>query len=192
MTTERRWFSVIVVFESRVAGIIGVRPLCEERIVLFVAEDEPTAIAAARRYGVSAQHSYDNSARETVQWIFVGVSDANELEERMQRSVGRSEVVLFGNIGGLSTVCRSRRDLRKLAAWRSTGCVMLDYDDIGEIIYPHREDYEISDHLRIRTLSGTAIDLPICGGRGRFRDVWPFIRFIRRVLWEPESPGASG
>ncbi|HEY3933137.1 MAG TPA: DUF4288 domain-containing protein [Gemmatimonadales bacterium] len=82
MTTERRWFSVIVVFESRVAGIIGVRPLCEERIVLFVAEDEPTAIAAARRYGVSAQHSYDNSARETVQWIFVGVSDANELEER--------------------------------------------------------------------------------------------------------------
>jgi hypothetical protein len=75
---------------------------------------------------------------------------------------------------------------------RSTGWVMLDYDDIGEIIYPHREDYEISDHLRIRTLSGTAIDLPICGGRGRFRDVWPFIRFIRRVLWEPESPGASG
>ena len=75
-----RWFSVTMMFESRIGGIIGVRPLCEERIVLFAAGNQLEAATAATEYGMHAQDEYKNASDESVSWRFVCLSEVRELD----------------------------------------------------------------------------------------------------------------
>lgn len=73
------WFATTLVFASEIAEIPSVRPLCEERVALFCAEDELAACAEARAYGEREQHSYLNSSGHRVNWRFVGIEKVVEL-----------------------------------------------------------------------------------------------------------------
>lgn len=73
------WFATTLIFISEIAEIPSVRPLCEERVVLFCVKDESVALAEARSYGEREQHSYLNATNDRVRWRFVGVEKIVEL-----------------------------------------------------------------------------------------------------------------
>jgi hypothetical protein len=68
-----RWFATTLLFKSGIAEVTSVRPLCEERVVLFRAETESNATALAAEYGRNEAHEYENVRGELVAWRFVGV-----------------------------------------------------------------------------------------------------------------------
>ena len=74
------WYSATLIFRSKTAGEISIRPLCEERVVLFKANSELQAAKAAERYGRREAHSYRNGAGETVSWEFAGIDDFQVLD----------------------------------------------------------------------------------------------------------------
>jgi hypothetical protein len=74
------WYSATLVFRSKISGETSIRPLCEERVVLFKANSELQAAKAAERYGRREVHSYLNAARETVSWEFAGIDDFQVLD----------------------------------------------------------------------------------------------------------------
>lgn len=80
MPANPRWYSVSLTFVSRVGAVESLRPLCEERIVLFQASSEAEARALALKYGREAEHSYANPRGEVVEWRLAGVEAARELE----------------------------------------------------------------------------------------------------------------
>lgn len=73
------WYSATLLFESRVDGIVGVRSLCEERVVLIKARDERAARIAASRYGELAEHAYTNNRGQLVRWMFVGIDKVEDV-----------------------------------------------------------------------------------------------------------------
>ena len=62
-------------FRVLVDGDPGVRRLCEERIITFLATDARPALAEARKLGRKAQHRYRNAHGNPVFFEFVGVLD---------------------------------------------------------------------------------------------------------------------
>jgi hypothetical protein len=74
------WYSATLVFQSKIAQETSIRPLCEERVVLFHADSELQALKAGERYGRHEAHSYANAAGETVSWKFVGIDNLRVLD----------------------------------------------------------------------------------------------------------------
>lgn len=104
------WYSATLVFRSKIAGETSIRPLCEERVVLFRAKSELHAAKAAERYGRLEVHSYVNVAGELVNWEFVGIDDFHVLDSP---AVDRWEV-------RTRFVRRSWTTLRKVAKRRTS------------------------------------------------------------------------
>jgi hypothetical protein len=98
-----RWYAATLIFSSSIAGVESLRPLCEERIVLFSAANVSGATALAMKHGLSEEHSYRNRRNELVRWRFIGVE--------------RVEAVPFDGAGGGWEVAsryvrRSRKTIR--------------------------------------------------------------------------------
>lgn len=74
------WYSAALIFRSDIGGVTNIRPLCEERVVLFDVTDEQEAVKAAERYGGREAHSYVNVRGEDVSWKFVGIDKIHVLE----------------------------------------------------------------------------------------------------------------
>jgi hypothetical protein len=62
-------------FAVLVGGTIGVRRLCEERLILIEASDAQAAVREARRQGRAAQYRYRNNEGNPVLFRFVGILD---------------------------------------------------------------------------------------------------------------------
>jgi hypothetical protein len=76
-----RWYSVVLLFSSSIGDVASLRPLCEERVVLFRSNTAGEIDAAARRYAEREQHSYQNANGETVNWRFHGIERIEPLAE---------------------------------------------------------------------------------------------------------------
>jgi hypothetical protein len=74
------WYSATLVFRSKISGEASIRPLCEERVMLFKANSELQARKAAERFGRREAHSYLNVAGETVSWEFAGIDEFQVLD----------------------------------------------------------------------------------------------------------------
>jgi len=74
------WFSATLIFRSEIGGVRSIRPLCEERVVLFETSNEQEAIKAAEAYGRREAHSYANESGEEVRWQFVGIDKIHALD----------------------------------------------------------------------------------------------------------------
>lgn len=79
MSHKPQWFSVTLLFVSSVGNIRSLRPLCEERVVLFHARDEAATLDSARRFGESEAHSYKNSDGDAVEWKFLRIETIEAL-----------------------------------------------------------------------------------------------------------------
>lgn len=75
--SESKRFAAKLLFQFRVIvdGNSGVMRTCEERIIVLRAGTARKALAAAKRRGKAAQHSYENDTGDTVWFEFVGVQD---------------------------------------------------------------------------------------------------------------------
>ena len=75
--TEKKRFAAMLLFQFRVMvdGNPGKRRLCEKRIINFTARSGRAALAAAKRRGRAAQHSYRNSDGNPVHFEFIGVQE---------------------------------------------------------------------------------------------------------------------
>jgi hypothetical protein len=101
---RERWFSVTLLFCSSIDESPNLRPLCEERIVLFRGNSEKAIRHTAGLYGQSEMISYKNCYGETVNWKFLGIEELEELEPPKR---GRGWEV------GSRHVRRSARELRR-------------------------------------------------------------------------------
>ena len=81
--TSEAWFAATIIFASAVGGKRGLRPLCEERVVLFRIGSVGEATAAAERHARSEEHSYRNSAGDEVKWTFVAIEKVEDVTPRM-------------------------------------------------------------------------------------------------------------
>ena len=73
------WYSIHVVFENCISGNLGPDPLCEDRVVLFLAVDEESAREAAVGYGEAEQTQYRNEAGELVEWKFARIAGVEDV-----------------------------------------------------------------------------------------------------------------
>jgi hypothetical protein len=80
MSTRGHWYAATLIFECRVGGVRSLRPLCEERVVLFRGSNESQVLRLAKMYGRSAEHSYPNRRREVVEWRFARIETLERLE----------------------------------------------------------------------------------------------------------------
>ncbi len=76
-----RWYALTLLFASRIGDSPSLRPLCEERVVLFRAKNELAARKAAASHAEAEGHSYKNSEKRDVKWYFVGVVKLEVLDE---------------------------------------------------------------------------------------------------------------
>jgi hypothetical protein len=81
-----KWYATTLLFESKVGGIESIRPLCEERIVLFRGASDAAVVAMAQRYGKQEEHSYRNNKGDNVQWRFARVDRVEEVEDPAPRA----------------------------------------------------------------------------------------------------------
>lgn len=56
------------------------------------------------------------------------------------------------------------------------------YDEIAHIEAPSKEQKHELDGLVAHLTCGEVMKIPIRGGKGRFRDAWPFLQFLTRVM----------
>jgi len=63
-----------------VDGLPGIRRLCEERIITFLAAHGQTALREAKRRGHAAQHRYKNNDGNPVHFEFIGVLELLRLD----------------------------------------------------------------------------------------------------------------
>jgi hypothetical protein len=77
---HQSWFSVTLLFRSVVGDSPSLRPLCEERVVLFRVDTEGEARSAAISYARDAEHSYKKLHAEGVLWRFVRIERIEGLE----------------------------------------------------------------------------------------------------------------
>lgn len=75
------WYAATLVFISDVGDVASIRPLCEERIVLFLSKNAARASAAAEAYGDNEVHSYRNTYGQLVRWRFAGIEKVERLQE---------------------------------------------------------------------------------------------------------------
>jgi hypothetical protein len=73
------WYSATLVFRSHIAGETSLRPLCEERVVVFDVANEHQALKAAERYGRREAHSYPNVDGEQVSWQLAGIDNVHAI-----------------------------------------------------------------------------------------------------------------
>jgi len=78
------WYVGRLIVECEVLGE-QLEPLVEEQWKLIEAQDDAHAYRAALELGAQENHSYENSAGQTVRWSFRGLSD---LEEILAETVG--------------------------------------------------------------------------------------------------------
>jgi hypothetical protein len=62
----------------------------------------------------------------------------------------------------------------------------LIYQDVEAIETSSAEEKHLLKVIRAVTGEGV-VDVPVTGGRGRFRDAWPFVHFLRRVVDDTQS-----
>lgn len=74
------WFAATLLFRNRFGRNVAVRPLCEERVVLFRGATEKDARAAAIKYGRAEEHQYSNMYGEWVRWTFAGVEKLEQVD----------------------------------------------------------------------------------------------------------------
>ena len=74
------WFAATILFRSEIDGLANLRPLCEERVVLFQAVSENEAQRHATLYAQREEHAYKNRANETVTWVFVAIEGLEVLD----------------------------------------------------------------------------------------------------------------
>jgi hypothetical protein len=67
-------------FRVKIGTDSGKKRLCEERIILLQSVSGRAALAAAKRRGKSAQHSYPNSDGNMVFFEFIGVMELLSLD----------------------------------------------------------------------------------------------------------------
>ncbi len=76
---SRKWFAARLIFKSQVGTGLEIDPLCEDRVVLFFADNEDRAREAALAYGRKEGISYQNEAGDEVRWRFVSLEDIDEV-----------------------------------------------------------------------------------------------------------------
>ena len=76
-----RWFAVRLLLRSHIGGTPSLRPLCEERVVLFRGPDEATVRTMATAYARGEEHSYANVYGEHVEWRFVAIEQVDALDD---------------------------------------------------------------------------------------------------------------
>jgi hypothetical protein len=64
-----------------------------------------------------------------------------------------------------------------------------DYDQVVEITTPTNK---AAEGLSIRLKSGELFWLPVRGGKGRFRDIFEFLRFLDRVVDDMHKHNSFG
>lgn len=106
--SEMQWYAATLVFASSVGRDQSLRPLCEERTVLFAATDEQKARNLAVQHGLSEEHSYRNTRAESVTWRFMGIDALN--------TVPSDEDALGWEVASRYT----RRSLKRLRALQRT------------------------------------------------------------------------
>jgi hypothetical protein len=79
--TRSAWYAGVLLFRSEVGGVTSLRPLCEERLVLFRGGSAKQVERAARRYARREQHAYENAAGETVDWQFESLERIDLLDD---------------------------------------------------------------------------------------------------------------
>jgi hypothetical protein len=77
---KKDWYAVTVLFCSYHGDVPSLRPLCEERVVLFRGGSEKVVRRAAIAYGKAEMHSYQNLYGELVEWKFIGIERVEILE----------------------------------------------------------------------------------------------------------------
>lgn len=78
-SSARVWYAATLVFSSTIGRMHSLRPLCEERVVLFHAQNQTLVERMATAYGAKEAHSYENNRGEIVNWTFLGVEKIEEL-----------------------------------------------------------------------------------------------------------------
>lgn len=78
---KAHWFAVTMVFMSRIGKSRTLRPLCEERIVLFRADSKSEAGALGRKHGRSEEHSYEAVNGKRVTWSFIGIESIDDVTQ---------------------------------------------------------------------------------------------------------------
>ena len=69
-----------LLFASRVDQVDGLRPLCEERVVIVRGKNEMDVREKLARYGRTEEHRYENDRGEVVEWRYVCVAKLEPIE----------------------------------------------------------------------------------------------------------------
>lgn len=111
-----------------------------------------------------------------------GISDSSEPHLLSQASFSPKEDILgiYENSPGAwqEAIIISDEGLR---IFLNAGWHFIPYADMCAVDVPEAKDKQTVDLLLIRLVSGSTIELPVRGGRGKLRDVWEFLRFLQRV-----------
>lgn len=78
--TEEAWYAVVLLFVSEIADIPHLRPLCEQRVVLFRGISNEAVRTQAMGYGATEEHSYRNGQGQLVRWRFEMIERIDCLE----------------------------------------------------------------------------------------------------------------
>ena len=81
LITGERWYAALLLFGSEIDQVTHLRPLCEERVVLFRGGQQEQIEQRAQEYGRAEQHSYTNERGQEVRWRFQQVVLIDELED---------------------------------------------------------------------------------------------------------------
>lgn len=65
------WYTVKLLFVSKIDGTLALDPHYEIKMVLVKAENDTMACEKGKSIGVKEVHSYKNHLGETIQWDFV-------------------------------------------------------------------------------------------------------------------------
>lgn len=77
------WYSVRLLFESKIDAAVDDQVLCEQSICVVQATSETEAFDKAEKIGHSKSHSYKNEDGENVRWIFRGIQEVQDLCEEV-------------------------------------------------------------------------------------------------------------
>ena len=69
--------------------------------------------------------------------------------------------------------------------WHEIGLKFIAFKKIKSATVPPKEDG--SNKFKISTIDGDLFDVPVYGGKGKFKDIYQFVRFIDRVVEDNKS-----
>ena len=87
MKTKNHWYIATLIMQSKHDGEAIDAWTCEEQIHLLRAPDADTAYKKAMDLGKKQEHSYNNVYDETVNWMFLGLEDLDELDGQIHDGV---------------------------------------------------------------------------------------------------------